>query len=77
MSRNKVTYRIEKNHAFVHNFKVVGHKVEIIIKFLDKFWHFWRLDLDDERVGQFDMLSWDHQIIRLRYEHLNHVYTVA
>ena len=29
------TYGIEKNHALVHDLQIVGHEVEIIIKFLD------------------------------------------
>lgn len=45
-----MTYWIEKDHAFVHDFEVVRHEVEIIIKFLNQFWHFWCFDLDDEWV---------------------------
>ena len=73
----KVTYGIEKDHSLVHNFQKVCHEVEVVAEFLDQLGHFRRLDLDDEGVGQLDVLGGDDQVVGLRDEHLDLVQAVA
>ena len=72
-----LTYGIEKNHSFVHNFQKVCHKVKIVIEFLDQLADFGCLYLDDERIGQLYVLCWNDQVVGLWNEHLNLVETIA
>ena len=48
MIRYKYTYRIKKNHSFVHDLEMVSHNDEVVVEFVKEMVDFIILNLNNE-----------------------------
>ena len=68
---------IEQHHSFVHDFQVPRHLVEVVLEFTYQMLDLVGLDLDNETVGQREMLGRDDQVVVLTQKHLDIVAPIA
>jgi len=47
---NTLSYRVQKDHSFVHDLQMVGHMVVVSLELTDKGLHFVRLNFDNKTV---------------------------
>ena len=64
------SYRVEQDHALIHNFEVLSHEHVVTSKFTSQGAHLIVLDLDQEAVTLRCVLSLDDQVAKVKEEKL-------
>ena len=70
-------YRVEEDHPLVHDLEVVGKVEEVSLELVDQVRDLVALYLDDEGVGQLQVLGRNHQVVLLRDQDFNVVHSVS